>query len=210
MRQPERSKTIEVLTVETYRLHVNMSSETKALLDQVLDLSTDRNLDAVLRAALQTHLTELESKKRRTLKRKRKDTGNAVAVAAPVRQSVANEDVAANGDAAPHGLLRETETILDEAPRLQEDIPVGPKGRTRYVPAAVARAVFERDGGRCTFVGYGGRLCGSGRNVELHHLEPFAMGGPTTEANLTCHCKAHNLYQGELDFPGAASSRMTR
>jgi hypothetical protein len=52
----------------------------------------------------------------------------------------------------------------------------------RQVPAAVRRAVWARDDGRCAFIGADGR-CGETGWLELHHVLPFARGGPTTAAN---------------------------
>ena len=44
--------------------------------------------------------------------------------------------------------------------------PAKPSGSARYIPAAVKRAVRERDGGRCTFVSDSGRRCASRRMLE--------------------------------------------
>jgi hypothetical protein len=300
VRPQQSSKAIELLNIETYRLHINMPPEMKKLLDRIVDLSTDRDLTAIVFASFEARLTQLESQKRRALKRNPKP-------AAPVRDVAANDESPprielADDAARPHGETAVAKTMtpvdgmsrpevsdsdntmrlskafvsnhdmprpkafvsdndmpppkalgsddctraldalgsdddthvleafvsdddspipkligsdnetplrnaigsdvmpLAEAIRLRRDVRVGPQGRTRYVPAAIARAVYERDGGRCTFVGFGGRVCGTTRNVQLHHRDAFAKGGPTTEANLTCHCKTHNLYQAELEF----------
>jgi 5-methylcytosine-specific restriction endonuclease McrA len=74
----------------------------------------------------------------------------------------------------------------------------GPTGR--HVPAAVRREVFARDGGRCTFVGTDGHVCGSTAQVEVHHIHPHARGGPATAANLTLCCRTHNAHLAERDF----------
>src|ERR1041385_2907696 len=50
----------------------------------------------------------------------------------------------------------------------------------------------ERDQGSCTYIGSSGRRCGARRRLELHHIKPFALGGPAEAANLTLHCAAHN------------------
>ena len=46
----------------------------------------------------------------------------------------------------------------------------------RHIPAAVKRAVWERDGGRCTFVSEGGRRCPEGTRLEYDHRQPVARG----------------------------------
>jgi 5-methylcytosine-specific restriction endonuclease McrA len=58
--------------------------------------------------------------------------------------------------------------------------------RTRTPPPALRRAVRERDGYRCRFPG-----CQS-RKTDLHHIQHWANGGPTTLANLTSLCRRHH------------------
>jgi hypothetical protein len=72
-------------------------------------------------------------------------------------------------------------------------------GRSRYIPAAVRRAVAERDGGRCTFVGTAGR-CNETGMLEFHHLDPFALGGGRTIENIALRCRAHNQYEAHVAF----------
>ncbi len=82
-------------------------------------------------------------------------------------------------------------------PRLEPISGSASRGGTRHVPAAMRRAVWRRDGGRCAFEGPHGRCRETGR-LELHHVVPFARGGPTTVANLALRCRAHNAYEGDL------------
>ncbi len=70
---------------------------------------------------------------------------------------------------------------------------------TRHVPAAVRRAVWERDGDQCAFVGQDGR-CHERAFLELHHVVPYADGGQTSVANLQLRCRAHNAYEAEEWF----------
>jgi hypothetical protein len=71
------------------------------------------------------------------------------------------------------------------------------RSETRQIPAAVKRAVFARDEGRCAFVGARGR-CKERGFLEFHHLIPFADGGATDVANLQLRCRAHNVYEADL------------
>ena len=71
---------------------------------------------------------------------------------------------------------------------------------TRHVPAAVAREVYVRDQGRCTFVAKDGRRCGSRVFVEIDHVRPFAAGGGATAANLRLRCRAHNQWHARRFF----------
>ena len=73
---------------------------------------------------------------------------------------------------------------------------------SRYIPLDVRRAVWNRDGGQCTFVGPVGRCTQTGF-LEFHHVHPFASGGPSNEHNITLRCRAHNQY--EADTSGGAS-----
>jgi hypothetical protein len=74
--------------------------------------------------------------------------------------------------------------------------------RTRYVPAAVARAVYQRDDGCCTFCSEDGRRCGARRFLELDHIRPWAEGGEPTAGNLRLRCRAHNQHAARLHFGG--------
>jgi 5-methylcytosine-specific restriction endonuclease McrA len=68
------------------------------------------------------------------------------------------------------------------------------------VPAAVRRAVFSRDEGRCTYCDETGERCRETHGLELHHLRPFARGGEHTAENITLRCRAHNTLAAEEDF----------
>jgi hypothetical protein len=81
-----------------------------------------------------------------------------------------------------------------------EGTPTEPRKRTRYIPARVRRAVWQRDRGRCTFVDARGERCRETRYLELHHVDPHGRGGPPTEANLYLRCRAHNVLAAEEDF----------
>jgi hypothetical protein len=78
--------------------------------------------------------------------------------------------------------------------------PAHPRLRSRHVPAHVRRAVFDRDGARCTYVAATGHRCEQTHYLELHHSEPFAQGGEHGKANLALRCAAHNALAAELDF----------
>jgi len=61
-------------------------------------------------------------------------------------------------------------------------------GRRRRRPnAAIRKAARERDQGRCQYPG-----CES-RRVDLHHIQHWANGGPTSLDNLVSLCKQHHM-----------------
>ena len=70
---------------------------------------------------------------------------------------------------------------------------------SRQIPARVKRTVWERDGGRCAFVGTTGR-CTERGFLEFHHVVPFADGGATSADNLELRCRAHNAFEAERWF----------
>jgi hypothetical protein len=71
---------------------------------------------------------------------------------------------------------------------------------TRHLPAAVRRAVHERDGGQCRYVDEQGRRCAARDGLEFHHRHPFGHGGDRSRENIGLLCKAHNLYLAEHDY----------
>jgi len=82
-----------------------------------------------------------------------------------------------------------------------------PPARSRYVPAPVRRAVWERDQGQCTFVSAAGHRCESRRFLEFDHIDPVARGGRATVEGLRLRCRAHNQYEAERVFGAGFMSR---
>jgi hypothetical protein len=62
------------------------------------------------------------------------------------------------------------------------------------------RAVWSHDGARCAFVSRDGHRCTERAFLEFHHVEPYALGGPTSAPNLSLRCRRHNQYEAELVF----------
>ena len=87
--------------------------------------------------------------------------------------------------------------------------PPRASARRRHVPAPVRRAVWERDQGRCTFVGENGQRCEARRFLEFDHVVPVARGGRATVAGLRLRCRTHNQLEAERAF-GAAFIRARR
>ena len=81
---------------------------------------------------------------------------------------------------------------------------------SRHIPAAVRRAVSERDGNRCRYVDEHGRRCSERDRLEYHHLRPFGMGGDHSPSNIHLACKSHNAYLAEHDYGKAARARYQR
>jgi 5-methylcytosine-specific restriction endonuclease McrA len=118
-------------------------------------------------------------------------------VRALLRHSVPDGDLATIVDRALTLLLKEAErTKHAEASRPRRSAKA-PKITGRYVPAAVKRAVWRRDGGSCAFIGPAGR-CGETAFLEFHHVVPFAEGGKTDLTNLELRCRRHNAHEAAV------------
>src|SRR5205814_4541251 len=79
----------------------------------------------------------------------------------------------------------------------------------RYIPLEVKRAVWERDGGRCAFVGSGGKRCEARAPLEFDHLDPVGRGGRATVASVRLLCRPHNQLTAERTY-GADLNRGKR
>jgi hypothetical protein len=72
--------------------------------------------------------------------------------------------------------------------------------RTRQIPAAVKRAVYQRDGGRCRYVDGQGHRCSERERLEFHHRHPFGLGGDHSVQNIALSCRCHNGVIAEIDY----------
>jgi 5-methylcytosine-specific restriction endonuclease McrA len=88
--------------------------------------------------------------------------------------------------------------------------PGRPTAARPHIPAAIEREVRLRDGDRCQFTLDAGGPCGSTWQVELDHIIPLALGGPTTVANLRCACRFHNMLAAQQVLGEAALAAARR
>ena len=112
---------------------------------------------------------------------------------------VSNADVDAAlpecGDTNTGVTLRGTK---QEAPQLRT--AAGASAPSRHIPHAIKRQVFERDGGRCTFVGEDGRRCGERHLITFHHTQPWARQRRHVAAEIVLMCHSHNQLLAREDF----------
>ena len=82
---------------------------------------------------------------------------------------------------------------------------------SRHIPAAVRRTLWERDGGRCTYVDAHGRRCKARERLEFHHHgTPFGRGGDHSPENIQMACRTHNALMAELEYGKEKMARYRR
>ncbi|MCB9882050.1 MAG: HNH endonuclease [Planctomycetes bacterium] len=74
---------------------------------------------------------------------------------------------------------------------------VPPKAPSRYVSSELRELVFERASYRCEFVTGGGVRCDERTGLQIDHIVPHGLHGPTVLANLRCFCGVHNRWVAE-------------
>ena len=131
--------------------------------------------------------------------------GTAVTGAQPSDSSSATASVTRVMDAPPVK-TEPGETSLAAATAAAHRA-AAPGARSRYVPIAVKRAVWYRDRGQCAFVAMSGQRCMEQEYLELHHIQPYALKGPATVANIALRCRLHNAYEAEVVFGPRAMLR---
>ncbi len=121
-----------------------------------------------------------------------------------MRHRIPDGDLATLFDCALDALLRDVRRAKfaeTNRPRAKRADPspyrISP---SRHIPAAIKRAVSERDGGSCTFVSRDGRRCGSRDALEFHHVQPFARWRRHRADEITLRCRAHNRHAAILDY----------
>ncbi|HSC88980.1 MAG TPA: HNH endonuclease signature motif containing protein [Polyangiaceae bacterium] len=184
---------------EQWRLEMNVGESTRSLLERALDLTSHTNparaFEPVLEQALRLLVEKLEREKRGKLAPARK-----------MARSVAEEDAV---DVVAAAAAQKVEVALSLPEPIDLTAPTQWMGRTAAassaparkarpaIPRPVRRAVFERDGERCAFVGRDGRQCECRRHLELDHFIPWELLREHTVGGLRVMCRAHNQLLAE-------------
>jgi hypothetical protein len=198
--QPARGVTprdqVEPLTADLRRLHITVSRQFLRELETarggLSHAIPNATTEQVLQAALQL-LLERQARARGQVKRPRKAKAGAALPGVPASTPAASAPAGA-GDATAGAASEAASDARFEPP------PPRRTGPREAIAAAVRRAVWARDGGRCSWPLDGGGCCGSTRRLELDHLVPWAAGGPTTADNLRVVCAAHNRLAARVVF----------
>ncbi len=75
-----------------------------------------------------------------------------------------------------------------------------PRASGRAIPAPVKRQVWQRDGGRCSYVDrQTGRRCNSRHMIEIDHIMPYALGGGADPRNPKLLCRVHHRHRHAPD-----------
>ncbi len=94
--------------------------------------------------------------------------------------------------------------LLDSYLKPRKRIKARPKKtqskRSRHIPLAIKREVFERDEGRCTYTASDGTRCTAQHFLQYDHIRPFAAGGTAEPSNLRLRCAVHNRFHAEQYF----------
>jgi hypothetical protein len=171
---------IEPLTENRFKVEFTASDTLCKKLERCRDLMShanpSRDLAVVIERALDLLLADLQGKRLGKLKRPRE--------ASTVGTARASER-------KPSGFTKVCQPFgAASSPRLN----------SRRIDNATRRAVFERDGLRCTYVAESGRRCEAQAFLELDHVDPRALGGSNGADNLRVLCRAHNQLRAEQAF----------
>jgi hypothetical protein len=118
--------------------------------------------------------------------------------AASSSRAVAAQAVSPPASSSPPPALTEQASAA-QPPALKKPVGSAPSAsrRSRHIPHSVRRAVFERDGLRCTWRGPDGRQCDSRAWLEHDHITPRGQGGTNDATNGRLLCRAHNRLSAE-------------
>lgn len=179
---------LDPLSVDRYGLHFTIDAEALNELERVRALARHRlpsgELSELFKLAMRTLRLELE-KQRFSAGKKPRVRRAAAAAPAPSEgegASVPPKAGPVEAGTEEHPPAKVTEAVVARRPS-----------------AEVAREVYARDEGQCTFVAQDGRRCCAREFVEFDHIEPHGLGGEPTAANLRLRCRAHNqLYARQV------------
>jgi len=179
---------LEPLSKDRFGLHFTIDADALAELEQVRALARHRlpggELSELFKMAMRTLRLELEKQRfavgRKPRARKAADPTRPPGESPSVGPDAPEATVAQH---PPAGEVVPPAAVAEGAPKA---------AGTRPPSAEVAREVYERDAGQCTFVADGGRRCGAREFIEFDHIVPVAVGGEPTAANLRLRCRAHN------------------
>jgi hypothetical protein len=195
---------IEPLAAARYGVHFTAGEALRGKLERARALASHRlpsgELASLIELALDA-LLEKPEKRRFALRAEPKPVG---AVDEASRESRPPSSSRSPGDSATQSSPKDGAGQLSRTPNvpgpLERACGTGERHASRRVPAATAREVYGRDGGRCTFVSADGRRCSGRAFLELDHIVPWAEGGGAEPNNVRLLCRAHNAARARERF----------
>ncbi len=211
-RHAARRDEIVPLTADLRRVHFNVSKAVVTKLEAAREGLTHSIRGATMEQALEAALDLLLEKQARArgLVKRPRSVAATITPTTPVpstpTSSQGRESAETPGLALPLTLsLPSTSTdptTLEPTYRRT--------GARETIPAAVRRAVWERDAGRCSWPLDAGGCCGSTHRLELDHLLPWARGGAPTVDGLRLLCHRHNAIAARRAFGARCVERYAR
>jgi hypothetical protein len=197
--RPATRSVVEPLAPSRYRVQFTASGELRDKLERLQALLRaelpDVDLGAVIDRAVSETLQRLEA---RRYGRSRTPRAAEVSAGPEHREGSRSRRAGTAGNRTtqpPAGVTPPPAGVTPSPPA-----GVTPSRHSRHIPAAIRRAVYERDGGRCRYVDAAGRRCPERHRLEYHHLHPFGIGGQHGLENVSLLCRAHNLLVAEHDY----------
>jgi hypothetical protein len=193
---PRTRPSVVPLTTQTYKVQFTAGRPFCDKLREAQDLMRHRvpdgNLGTILEAALEL-LIEQVKKERFAVGRKPRAGGPSGGGASGgggtgggANGATGSSDATPTGGAAAASTNSPDQATAQRAPR--------------HIPDAVRRAVYERDGGRCTYVDERGRRCPETGFLEIDHVEGFAETGRHDIDKLRLLCRGHNQREAEKRY----------
>ena len=150
------------LVAQRYRVEFTASPRYVELLEEARNLLQhqvpDRDVARVHELAMAVFVEQLRKRRQATTSRVRRAVEPEGSAPARVNESETERPAPAR--------VTDDEESRRSAPA---------RANTRYVPADVRRAVWQRDGARCTFEDANGRRCMERAGLEVHHEHAFAL-----------------------------------
>jgi len=178
----------EPLATERFGVRFTADADLRDLIERARALASHRlpkaDLASLIKLMAQTFVPQEEKRRFGVRARSRKFTTRASVVVEPTPP----------GGAAEWTAKPEAATPSLSAGAAQHRPPA------RYVPIPARREVHERDYGRCAFISANGRRCNARARLEIDHVTPLGLGGPTAVHNLRLLCKAHNQLHARRCF----------
>jgi uncharacterized membrane protein YgcG len=191
---PRIGPAVVPLAAQTYKVQFTAGRAFREKLCEAQDLMRHRvpdgNLETIFEAALEL-LIEQVKKERFAVGRKPRGGGGSGGSGGSGGGGGANGAAEGGDVTSTGGAVASSMKSPDEG---------APEPASRHVPDAIRRAVYERDGGRCTFVDERGRRCPATGALEVDHVEGFAETGRHDVDKLRLLCRAHNQREAEKRY----------